>query len=109
MKVPKVVHLGGLKGLVLGAILQNFISLSIQRVRSSFFVQIEAEVKNISHKKLISKSDLFEGMCLVSKRRLKSQHSRLGIESQVQMPRTGRGTILYTDEIGQVQCGSISH
>ncbi len=67
MKVPKVVHLGGLKGLVLGAILQNFISLSIQGVRSSFFVQIEAEVKNISDKKLISKKDLFEGMRLVSK------------------------------------------
>ena len=28
-KVPKVVHFGGLRGLVLGAILKNFISLSI--------------------------------------------------------------------------------
>ncbi len=28
-KVPKVVHSGGLRGLVLGAILKNFISLSI--------------------------------------------------------------------------------
>ncbi len=91
--MPKVVHLGGLKGLVLGAVLQNFISLSIQRLRSSFFVQIEAEVKNISHKKLISKSDRFEGMLLVSKSKLKSQHSRLGVESQLQMPRTGQDTI----------------
>ena len=92
-KVPKVLPFGGLRGLVLGAILQNFISLSIQGVRSSFFVQIEAEVKNISDKKLISKSDLFEEMHLVSKSKLKSQHSRLGVESQVQMPRTGQGTI----------------
>ena len=75
-KVPKVVHIGSLRGLALGAILQTFISLSIQRVRSSFFVQIEAEVKGISHKKLISKSDFFEGMLLVSKSRVKSQNSR---------------------------------
>ena len=73
-KVPKAVHLGGLRGLVLGAILQNFITLSIQRVKSSFFVQIEAEVKGISHKKLISKSDFFEGMLLVSKSRVKYQN-----------------------------------
>ena len=59
-------------------------------------MQIEAEVKNISDKKLISKSDLFEGMRLVSKSKLKSQHSRLGVESQVQMPRTGQGTIFQT-------------
>ncbi len=73
-KVPKVEHFGGLRGLVLGAILQNFISLSIQRVRSSFFVQIEAEVKGISRKKLISKSDFFEGMLLVSKSRVNFQN-----------------------------------
>ena len=54
-KVPKVLNFWGLRGLVLGAILQNFISLSIQGVRSSFFVQIEAEVKGISHKKMIPK------------------------------------------------------
>ena len=60
---------------MLGAILQNFITLSIQRVKSSFSVQIEAEVKGISHKKLISKSDFFEGMLLVSKSRVKSQNS----------------------------------
>ena len=70
-KVPKAVHFWGLRGLVLGAILQNFITLSIQRVKSSFFVQIEAEVKGISHKKLISKSDVFKGMLLVSKSRVK--------------------------------------
>ncbi len=74
-KVPRVVHCGGLRELVLGAILQNFITLSIQRVESSFFVQIEAEVKGISHKKLISKCDFFEGMLLVSKSRVKSQNS----------------------------------
>ena len=38
-------------------------------------MQIEAEVKGISHKKLISKSDFFEGMLLVSKSRVKSQNS----------------------------------
>ncbi len=64
------------RGLGIGAILQNFISLSIQGVRSSFFVQIKAEVKGISHKKLISKSDFLEGMLLVSKSRVKSQNSR---------------------------------
>ena len=90
-KVPKVVHIGSLRGLALGAILQTFISLSIQRVRSSFFVQIEAEVKGISHKKLISKSDLFESMLLVSKSRVKSKNARLVVESQVHMPRMGWG------------------
>ena len=54
-------------------------------------MQIEAEVKGISHKKLISKSDLFESMLLVSKSRLKSKNTRLGVESQVHMPRTGQG------------------
>ena len=55
--VPKVVHFGVLRRLVLKleAIFQNFISLSIQGVRSSFFVQIEAKVKEMSHKKLILK------------------------------------------------------
>ena len=72
-KVPKAVHFWGLRGLVLGAILQNFITLSIQRVKSSFFVQIEAEVKGISHKKLISKIDLFESTLLVSKSGLKKK------------------------------------
>ena len=70
-KVPRVVHCGGFRELVLGAILQNFISLSIWGVRSSFFVQIEAEVKGISHKKLILKSDLFKGMLLVTKNEVK--------------------------------------
>ncbi len=65
--MPTVAHFGGLKGLVLGAILQNVISLSIQVVRSSFFVQIEAEVKNISQQKLISKSDLLKGCFWYSK------------------------------------------
>ena len=55
--VPKVVYFGFLRGLVLRTTFQNFISLSIFGVRSSFFVQIEAEVKEISHKKLILKSD----------------------------------------------------
>ena len=82
----------GLRGLVLSIILQNFISLSIQGVRSSFFVQIEAEVKEISHKKLILKSDPFEGMILVSKSMVKSQNSHLDVGSQVQMPRTEQGT-----------------
>ncbi len=81
-KVPKVVHCEGLRELVLGAILQNFISLSIQGVRSSFFVQIEAEVKGISHKKLILKSELFEGMLLVTKSGLKSQNSCLAIKAR---------------------------
>ncbi len=48
-------------------------------------MQIEAEVKGISHKKLISKSDLFESMLLVSNGRLKAKNARLGVESQVQM------------------------
>ena len=60
-KVPKAVHFGGSRGLKHGAILQNFVSLSIQGVRSSFFVQIEAEVKEISHKKLISKMTFLRG------------------------------------------------
>ena len=77
---------------MLGAILQNFISLSIQIVRSSFFVQIEAKVKETSHKRLILHSDLFKGVFMVSKSMVKSQKSRLGVESQVQMPRTGKGT-----------------
>ena len=92
-KVPKVVHFGGSRGLKLGAILQNFVSLSIQGVRSSFFVQIEAEVKDISHKKLISKYDLSVGMLLVSKSMVKSQNSNLSVKSQVQMPRTGQGNV----------------
>ena len=54
-------------------------------------MQIEAEVKGISQKKLISKSDLFESMLLVSNSRLKSKNARLGVESQVHMPRTGQG------------------
>ena len=87
-KVPKVVHFGCLRGLALGAILQNFISLSIQRVRSSFLVEIEAEVKGISHKKLISKRDIFEGLLLVSKSTIKSQNSHFGIlGSQVKTQR----------------------
>ena len=93
-KVPKVVHFGVLRGLVLGTILQNFISLPIQGVRSSFFVQIEAEVKEISHKKLISKNDLFEGMLFVSKSTVKSQNSRLVVESQVQMQGQAGGIFL---------------
>ena len=50
--VPKVVHFGVLRRLVLKleAIFQNFISLSIQGVRRSFFAQIEAEIKEIPHK-----------------------------------------------------------
>ena len=53
-KVPKVVHFGILRGLVLGAIFQrNFISLSIHRVRGSFFAQIKATIKEIPYKKLI--------------------------------------------------------
>ena len=91
-KVPKVVHYGGLRGLVLGAILQNFISLSIQRVRSSFFVQIEAEVKGISHKKLISKSDVFKGMLLVSKSRVKSQNPRT-LALKARYRRQGQGGV----------------
>ena len=54
-------------------------------------MQIEAEVKGISHKKLISKSDLFESMLLESKSRVKSKNARLVVESQVHMPRTGQG------------------
>ena len=54
-------------------------------------MQIEAEVKGISHKKLISKSDLFESMLLESKSRVKSKNARLGVESQVNTPRMGRG------------------
>ena len=93
-KVQKVLPFGGLWGLVLGDILQNFISLSIKGVRCSFFVQIEAEVKGISYKKLISKSDLFEGILLVSKSRVVSQNSPLGVESQAQTPRTGQGILI---------------
>ena len=91
-KVPKVVHFSNQRGLMLGAILQNFISLSIKRVRSSFFAQIEAEIKVIPHKKLISENNPFKGMTLVSKSTVKSQNVRLGVGSQVQMPRMGRGT-----------------
>ena len=54
-------------------------------------MQIEAEVKGISYKKLISKSDLFESMLLESKSRVKSKNARLVVESQVHMPRMGRG------------------
>ena len=52
-KVPKVVHFGCLRGFGTRDHTSNFISLSIQRVKSSFLVEIEAEVKEISHKKLI--------------------------------------------------------
>ena len=96
---------------MLGAILQSFISLSIHGVRSSFFAQIEAEINLISHKKLISKSNLFEGMILVSKSMVKSQSSHLGIGSQVQTPGMGRSTFVVNlgpDEIEWVQCGNIS-
>ena len=56
-------------------------------------MEIEAEVKGIAHKKLILKVDIFEGMFLVSKSTIKSQNSRFGIlGSQVQTPRTRRGT-----------------
>ena len=79
---------------MLGTILQNFISLSIQGIRSSFLVEIEAEVKGISHKKLILKKNIFEGVLLVSKSTIKSQNSRFSIlGSQVQTPRTGLDTI----------------
>ncbi len=54
-------------------------------------MQIEAEVKGVSHNKLISKSDLFGSMLLVSKSRLKSKNARLSVESQVYMPMTGQG------------------
>ena len=54
-------------------------------------MQIEAEVKGISYKKLISKSDLFESMLLESKSRVKSKNARLIVESQVHMPRMGWG------------------
>ena len=74
-KVPKVVHFGILRGLVLGAIFQNFISLSIHRVRGSFFAQIKATIKEIPHRKLILKRDPFEGMIFVSKSTVKSQNS----------------------------------
>ena len=77
---------------MLDAILQNFISLSIQGVRSSFFAQIEAEIKEIPHKKLILKIKPFEGMILIST--VKSQNSRFSLlGSQVQTPRTGLDTI----------------
>ena len=54
-------------------------------------MQIKAEVKGISHKNLISKSDLFGSMLLVSKSRVKSKNARLIVESQVHMPRIGWG------------------
>ena len=79
---------------MLGAIFQNFISLSIEGVRRSFFAQIEAAIKEIPHKKLILKKDRFEGMILVSRSTLKCQNSRLGVESQVKMPGTGQGALL---------------
>ena len=94
---------------MLGAIFQSFISLSIEGVRRSFFAQIEAAIKEIPHKKLISKKDRFEGMILVSRSTLKCQNSRLGVGSQVQMPGTGQGALLkLPDEIGQVQYDNIS-
>ena len=78
-KVPKVVHFGCSRGLTLGTKLQNFISLSIQGVRSSFLVEIEAEVKETSYKKLILKKNIFEGVLLVSKSTIKSQNSGFSI------------------------------
>ena len=96
-KVPKVAHFGCVRGLALGAILQNFISLSIQGVRSSFLVEIEAEVKEISHIKLILKIDVFKGMFLVSKCTTKYQNSCFGIlGSQVQTPRTEQVTTVLS-------------
>ena len=84
-KVPIVVHFGILRELVLFAIFQTFISLSIQWVRGSFFAQIEAVIKEIPHKKLILKKDPLKRMILVSKSTVKSQNSRLPAGSQVQM------------------------
>ena len=60
-------------------------------------MEIEAEVKEISHKKLVLKIDIFEGMFLVSKSTIKSQNSCLGIlGSQVQTPRTEQVTTVLS-------------
>ena len=108
-KVPKVLNFWDLRGLVLGVILQNFTSLSVQGVRSSIFVQMKAEVKGISHKKMISKSDFFEGMLLVSKSRVKSQNPCLALKASYRCQGRGRVHFLNPDaEIGWMKCGNIS-
>ena len=68
-KVPKVVHFGVLRELVPGAILQNLATYQFFGFRGSFFVEIEAEIKEISHRKWISKSGVFPGRYFDIKKR----------------------------------------
>ena len=56
-----MVNFGVSRELVPGAILQNLATQSIFGFRCSFFVEIEAEIKEISHRKWISKSGVFPG------------------------------------------------
>ena len=67
-------------------------------------MEIEAEVKEIAHKKLIFKIDIFEGMFLVFKSTIKSQNSHFGIlGSQVQTPMARRRRIFAHGDMGRVQ------
>ena len=66
--VPKLVPFGGLRELVIGAIVQNVITSLIFGIRSWFLEGIKAETKGVSHKKLISKSDFFQGVLLTFKK-----------------------------------------
>ena len=67
----------------------------------------KVEVKDISHKKLISKSDHFMGMIMVSKIMLKSQNSRLVFGSLVRTPGTAWRKLLNPGEIERVLCNNI--
>ncbi len=88
-KVPKVVPVGGLRGLVPEALLLRVSSRSIFRVKASFLDEIEEEDKKILHRKWISESDLFEGLLLVSKSTLKLQNSPHGIVCLIRAPMSG--------------------
>ena len=68
-KVSKIVYFGVSRELVPGAILQNLATQSIFGFRCSFFVEIEAEIKEISHRKWISKSGVFPGSAFDIKKR----------------------------------------
>ena len=92
-KVPKVVPVGGLRGLVPEALLLWVSSRSIFRVKASFLDKIEEEDKKILQRKWISESDLFDGLLLESKSMLKPQNSPPDVAFLIRAPRSGSNKI----------------
>ena len=89
-KVSKVVHFGGLRGMVPGALLRRFRSRSIFGVRASFLRRIEEECKEMPKRKWISESDIFKGLLFALKSTVKSQNLRRDGFVPIGGPRTGR-------------------